>query len=268
MAFTRRTSPEGVVWLQSTLLAQGGVPHGFSTRLGGESPAPFDSLNLGLADAPGEPDAWERVERNWARLLRATGMQGRTLVRLRQIHGDVVREADRETDIVRREPPFVDGDAVVTADETQVVSVRIADCGPVLLADPKAGIVSAVHAGWRGLCAGIVPRAVERMLARGTQAKRLVAAIGPCIGREAFEVGDEVRAAMEATDLGAWVVPGPGDARWRADLSGAIRAQLVRLGVPGDQIDLDDRCTVATDDLFSYRREGPRSGRMAAFIGC
>lgn len=267
MAFTRRTSPEGVVWLQSALLAECGVPHGFSTRLGGESPAPFDSLNLGLADAPGEPDAWERVERNWARLLRATGMQGRTLVRLRQVHGDVVRDADQETDVVRREPPFVDGDAVVTADETQVVSVRIADCGPVLIADPKARIVSAVHAGWRGLCAGIVIRAVERMLARGAQAKRLVAAIGPCIGQEAFEVGDEVQSAMAAVDLRPWIAPGPGGVRWRADLPGAIRAQLVRLGVPDDQIDLDDRCTVSTADLFSYRRDGARSGRMAALIG-
>lgn len=267
MAFTRRTSPEGVVWLQSTLLASCGVLHGFSTRLGGESPAPFDSLNLGLADAPGEPDAWERVERNWARLLRATSLEGRTLVRLRQVHGDVVRDADRETDVVRREPPFVDGDAVVTADETQVISVRIADCGPVLLADPKAGIVSAVHAGWRGLCAGIVLRAVERMLARGAQAKHLVAAIGPCIGREAFEVGDEVRAAMEEVGLGPWVAPGPAGVRWRADLPGAIHGQLSRLGIRDEWIDLDDRCTVATGELFSYRRDGPRSGRMAALIG-
>lgn len=267
MAFERRTSPEGVVWLRSALLAERGVPHGFSTRLGGESPAPFDSLNLGLADAPGEPDAWERVERNWARLLRATGMQGRTLVRLRQVHGDVVREADRDKDVVRRKPPFVDGDAVVTADTAQVVSVRVADCGPVLLADPGAGLVAAVHAGWRGLCAGIVERAVDRMLARGAQIGRVVVAIGPCIGPAAFEVGDDVRAAMEAVGLGPWVAPGSGGVTWRADLPGAIGGQLERIGIPSDRIDLDDRCTASTRELFSYRREGPRSGRMAALIG-
>ncbi|MBM4007574.1 MAG: peptidoglycan editing factor PgeF [Planctomycetes bacterium] len=267
MAFERRTSPEGVVWLRSALLASEGIPHGFSTRLGGESLAPFDSLNMGLADAPGEPDAWDRVERNWARLLRATGLEGRELVRLRQVHGSVVRDADLEMDVARSAPPFADGDAIVTADAAQVVSVRIADCGPVLLADPTAGLVAAVHAGWRGLCACIVERAVDHMLARGAQIRRVVVAIGPCIGPAAFEVGDDVRAAMEVVGLGQCVEPGPGGVRWRADLPGAIRAQLVRRGVRDDRIDLDDRCTASTGDLFSYRREGPRSGRMAALIG-
>ena len=267
MAFERVVSPEGVVWHRSSLLSQAGIPHGFSTRLGGESTAPFDSLNLGLADAPGEPDAWDRVERNWARLLRATGLEGRELVRLRQVHGNAVRDSDRERDVARTAPPFADGDAIVTGDPNQVVTVRIADCGPILLADPEAGLVAAVHAGWRGLCTRIVPLAVERMLARGARVRRMVAAIGPCIGPAAFEVGDEVKSAMEAAELGAWVSPGPEGVRWRADLPGSIGEQLRQIGMAGDRIDQASRCTVADPLCFSYRRDGARSGRMAAIIG-
>ncbi|MFZ4723395.1 MAG: peptidoglycan editing factor PgeF [Phycisphaerales bacterium] len=267
MAFERLASPEGVVWLRSGLLASHGIPHGFSTRLGGESPAPFDSLNLGLADAPGEPDAWDRVDRNWARLLRATGLEGRVLVRLRQVHGHAVREADREVDVARTAPPFADGDAIVTADAAQVVSVRIADCGPVLISDPQARIVAAIHAGWRGVCANIVSHAVARMVARGAKVDRMVAAVGACIGREAFEVGEDVKLAMEQVGLGQFVVPGTGGTRWRADLAGAIGEQLLGAGIAAARIDLDRRCTVADPDLFSYRRDGARSGRMAALIG-
>lgn len=267
MPFDRVVSPQGVVWRRCRLLTAHGVPHAFSTRLGGESPAPFDSMNLGLADAPGEADSWERVERNWARLLQATDLHGRTLVRLRQVHGAAVRDADLEPGVVRSTPPFADGDAIVTADRSQVISVRVADCGPVLLADPEAGLVSAVHAGWRGLCAGIVRRAVRRLIERGACADRIVAAIGACIGGDAFEVGDDVRSAMEAEGLAEWVRPGPGGVRWRAELAGAIAAQLAREGVAPERIEVDGGCTVSDPELFSYRRDGARSGRMAALIG-
>jgi YfiH family protein len=267
MAFERRTSAEGVVWLRSALLASHGIPHGFSTRIGGESPAPFDSLNLGLADAPGEPDAWERVERNWKRLLRAVGLADRTLVRLKQVHGVLVREADIEPEVVRASPPFIEGDALITADRSQAISVRIADCGPLLLADPALGLVAAVHAGWRGVCGGIVARAMAQMQARGASAERMVAAIGACIGPRAFEVGDDVRVAWEGVGLGPFITPGPQGVRWRADLVGAIRSQLRSAGVPTASIDADSTCTHESPELFSYRRDGARSGRMAALIG-
>jgi hypothetical protein len=267
MAFERVVSPEGVVWHRSSLLAQAGIPHGFSTRLGGESPAPFDSLNLGLADAPGEPDQWDRVERNWQRLLRAVGLADRTLVRLRQVHGAVVLDADIDAGTVRTSPPFADGDAVLTSNPGHAVSVRIADCGPVLLADPAAGLVAAVHAGWRGVCAGIVARTVERLCARGARPERMLAAIGACIGVRAFEVGDDVQLAMEAVGLGGFVTRGPAGVRWRADLAGSIRDQLERSGLAPHAIDVHSNCTFEDSGLFSFRRDGARSGRMAALIG-
>lgn len=268
MPFEQLTAPGGVVWRRSSLLREAGVLHGFSTRLGGVSPAPFDSLNLGLADAPGEPDEWSRVQENWRRFMQVVGLDGRRLVRARQVHGVVALHADLDADVVRAEPPFRDGDALVTADRTQAVAVRVADCGPVLLVDAVAGMVAAVHAGWRGTVGGIVGRTVDAMVARGAEPGRMVAAIGACIGASAFQVGEEVRIAFEGTGLGECVLGDPTPGKSRIDLRKALAAQLVTSGVPASRIDVDHTCTVAVPDTqFSYRRDGARSGRMAAIIG-
>ena len=268
MAFEQVSSANGVVWRRSSLLHAAGVPHGFSTRLGGVSPAPFDSLNLGLADAPGEPDAWPRVQRNWSRFVEAVGLEARTLVRARQVHGARVLQPDREQGVVREQPPFADGDALVTADPRHAISVRVADCAPVLLADPLRGIVAAVHAGWRGAADRIVTRAVAVMIERGAQADRLLAAVGPCIGFEAFQVGPEVREAFERAGLAGAIGPDPVPARCRLDLRLAIVQALQEAGLSPDRIEVDPTCTVSKPDTqFSYRREGARSGRMACIIG-
>lgn len=268
MAFEQVSSPEGVVWRRSTLLRDAGISHGFSTRLGGVSPPPFDSLNLGLADAPGEQDAWSRVQENWKRFMRAVGMDGRALVRARQVHGIGVLQPDRDATVIRVEPPFADGDALVTGSALHAVSVRVADCAPVLLADPAAGIVAAVHAGWRGAVGGIVTVALATMTSRGARPERVVAAIGPCIGAEAFQVGPEVREAFLAAGMGEAIGTDPEPGRWRADLRRALVGALVSSGVHPDRIEVENACTVAeATDQFSYRREGPRSGRMACIIG-
>jgi len=268
MPFEQLTAPGGVVWRRSSLLAENGVPHGFSTRLGGVSPAPFDSLNLGLADAPGDPDEWSRVQENWRRFMQAVGLQDRRLVRARQVHGVTTISADTDADAVRAEPPFSDGDALVTTDPGQALAVRVADCAPVLLADPVARVVAAVHAGWRGTVGGIVGEAIRAMQVRGARSDRMVAAIGACIGFEAFQVGGEVRQAFAAEGLelatGEDTVPG----KWRVDLRRALASQLAAMGVGPERIDLDATCTVQTGETqFSYRREGARSGRMAGIIG-
>ena len=268
MAFEQLSAPDGVVWRRSSLLHEAGVPHGFSTRLGGVSPAPFDSLNLGLADAPGEPDEWARVQENWRRFMRAVGMDGRVLVRARQVHGVAVLQPDRDADAARPEPPFRDGDALVTADRRQAISVRVADCAPVLLADPNAGIVAAVHAGWRGAVGGIVPSAVDAMVSRGACAGRMVAAIGGCIGAGAFQVGGEVREAFQRAGMGGAVIQDSVEGKWRVDLRKALVDQLVGCGLPLAGVEVDPACTVGDRSAqFSYRRDGARSGRMAAIIG-
>lgn len=256
-----------MLWRRSSLLHGAGIPHAFSTRIGGVSPAPFDSLNLGLADAPGQADAWVHVQANWTRLLHACGLADRDLIRARQVHGTVVLHADREPGVARSEPPFAEADALVTAHAGHAISVRVADCAPVLLADPVAGVVAAVHAGWRGVVGGIVPAAVGDLLQRSAHPERMVAAIGPCIGGDAFEVGPEVRQAFDRAGLGSHAAPGEAG-KWMVDLVGCIRQQLGDAGLPSVAIESAGICTrsePATE--FSYRRDGARSGRMAAVIG-
>ena len=268
MAFEQLTAPGGVVWRRSSLLHGSGVPHGFSTRIGGVSPAPFDSLNLGLADAPGEPDAWERVQRNWQLFMQATGLQAHRLVRARQVHGTCTLQPDGDGDAVRSEPPFRDGDALVTGERTHALAVRVADCAPVLLADARAGIVAAVHAGWRGTVGGIVGEAIGVMVQRGAVPSRILAAVGPCIGAAAFQVGDEVGQAFSEAGLGEAIRPDPQPGKVRIDLRAALGRQLAACGIALEHIEIDPTCTV-TDAVtqFSYRRDGARSGRMAAIIG-
>ena len=269
MAFETLTSASGVVWRRSSLLRQAGIPHAFSTRCGGVSQAPFASLNLGLAEAPGEPDSWENVRGNWDRLLQACGLHGRTLVRARQVHGVGVLQPDIDVGAVRATPPFADGDAIVSGDPGHAVAVRIADCAPVLIADPDSRLVAAVHAGWRGVVGGVVTAALAGMAIRGPGLSRPLVAIGPCIGPRAFEVGSDVRDAFANARLADFVRPRPGvPGKWLADLRAAILRQLVEAGVPGECVDVCETCTVECDATeFSYRREGPRSGRMAAVIG-
>ena len=268
MPFESVVSGDGLVWRRSQMLHAAGVPHGFSTRLGGVSPPPFDSLNLGLADAPGEPDTWERVQTNWSRFVTAVGLQQRTLVRLRQVHGCEVRHADGEPDVVRPAPPFADGDAVVTADANHALSVRVADCAPVLLADTRAGLVAAVHAGWRGLVRGIVPTTIAALVERGASADRLFIAVGACIGGRRFQVGSEVAEVAAQAELASAITTDPSDkSRWMLDLRHGILLQAAKAGVSADRVDVENACTMSDTQLFSYRRDGSRSGRMACIIG-
>ncbi len=261
-------SDGGVTWLRSPLLHREGFLHAFSTRRGGVSAAPFDSMNLGIADAPGEPDAAERVQENWRRLLAAAGLAGRALVRVQQVHGCDVRHADREHDVVRAAPPLARGDALVSADARHAIAVRVADCVPVLIADVRTRAVAAVHAGWRGVASGIVPAALRAMIDRGAHAPDLRLAIGPCIRAANYQVGAEVARALDGAGLSAHRSVDPREpTRWRADLPSAIAAQAMTLGLRADQL---DDCRLCTHELqrlfFSYRRDGARGGRLAAVI--
>lgn len=268
MAFETIVADNGVTWRRSSLLHAAGMPHGFSTRLGGVSPAPFESLNLGLADAPGEPDTWERVQENWRRFMAAVGLQDRALIRVRQVHGVGIRHADLDAGVPRADPPFADGDALVSADPGQALSVRVADCAPVLLADPRANLVAAVHAGWRGVAQGIVPATIRSMEQRGASAERMIVAVGACIGGNALQVGAEVAEAMHLANLSEAVRPDPADAtRSLVDLRAAITLQATRGGVRGERLDFDPLCTVGDPMHFSYRRGGARSGRLSCVIG-
>jgi len=254
----------GIVIYRSALLARHGFAHAFSTRHGGVSPAPFDSMNLGIASAPGEPDTEANVAANAARLMEAIGAGDARMVRVRQVHGCAVHAC------APGEGPGAgaEADAVVSGCARQAACVRTADCVPVLVACPGTGAVAAIHAGWRGIVAGVVAKAVgELALRHGCRASALLAAIGPCIGRDVYEVGPEVAGEFAAAIGASFVLPaGERRPREHIDCFGAVRSQLLACGLAERSIDGAELCTVRTPDFFSHRRDGARSGRMGAVI--
>lgn len=219
-----------------------------TTRLGGVSAAPYDSLNLGdhVSDAP------RAVARN-RQLLSA--LMPSEPVWLQQVHGTVVADADNAGCVVR-------ADACVARQRGSVCAVMTADCLPVLLCDEAGTVVGSAHAGWKGLAAGVIEETVRAM---GVAPHRLQAWLGPAISRRAFEVGAEVRDIFVAHDVqaGAAFIPGVGG-KWMADIYLLARQRLRSLGV--SRIYGGELCTYGDPSrFFSYRRDGV-TGRMGTFI--
>ena len=251
----------GLVWLTASNL--GGVRHGFSTRLGGVSPAPWDSLNL----RPGMGDGREALLTNYRRFCAVIGADIRRTVLSRQVHETGVRactEADAGKGLFR-ERDYDSADALVTDVPGLTLFVFSADCGTVLLHDPDSGAVGAAHAGWRGCAGGIVEKTVR---VYGSRPERLRAALGPCIGRCCFETDGDVPAAMVEA-LGREAEPclekrGP---KWHVDLEGLNRQWLLRAGVPPENIEASGLCTACRRDLFwSHRKLGEARGVQCAAI--
>jgi polyphenol oxidase len=238
-----------------------GFRHGFTTRAGGVSAGAFAALNLGGRWG----DADEAVAENRRRVQRAAG--GPIAVAT-QVHGAaVVRvRAGDALDAVARQA----ADGICTDAPGMAAGVYVADCIPVLLADARTGAVAAVHAGWRGTVAGVVPAAVARMAAEfGTRPGDLRVALGPAIGPCCFEVGQEVvdAVATVVSDAVAKGVVVRGRTKPHVDLKRLNLLLLERAGVPAAQIDAGPECTSCDRArFFSYRRDGGRTGQMMGFI--
>ena len=227
------------------------VHAGSTTRTGGFSPAPFDSLNLGY----GSTDDPETVRRNRQRLTQGLGLADDPFW-LRQQHGSVAVRADTGP----RDPC---ADASFTGRPGVACAVLTADCMPVLFCDRAGSRVAAAHAGWRGLAGGVLESALEGL---GRPPEEILVWLGPAIGPECFEVGPEVREAFEVVDPGAGAAfrPGTGD-RAFADLFELARRRLALRGV--NAVYGGGLCTYSHPNrFFSYRRDGRRSGRMASLI--
>ena len=232
----------------------------FTDRHGGTSGGPFASLNLAEPGSASAADPAERdaVRRNVDLVVRAfTGASDATaappVVRMRQVHGADVAVVHATTD----EAPTVD--ALVTTEPGVVLMVRVADCAPVLLADRSGRVVAAAHAGRPGLVAGIVPAAVRTMRELGAQ--DIAAWVGPHVCGRCYEVPDEMRAEVAAVVPSAHATTSWGTPS--VDIGAGLRAQLAAAGVRATEV---GRCTMESEDLYSYRRQGVASGRLAGLV--
>jgi YfiH family protein len=269
----RVTAKDGVVTYQSPSLSGIGVPHGFSTRIGGVSAGPFESLNLGNPNGSLVQDEPQNIATNYSRFQQVIGCGARERVYVHQVHGDVLMSATACT-------PFdcnAKADGIICTDPAKVAAVRIADCVPVLLATADGRNVAAVHAGWRGIVEGVVVKAVRRLkeLAAAKAGSEgpppVIAAIGPSIAFDQFEIGPEVAARFEdvfTRDAAALMRPSTNAGKVMLDLRAAIRVQLIAEGVAANLIDNTSCCTYRdSHEFFSHRRENGITGRMAALIG-
>lgn len=230
-----------------------GVRAAFTTRLGGVSAAPWDSFNV--ATHVGDDPA--HVAANRARLRELLELEHEPAW-LNQVHGVAVQDVD----IARTSTSPVSADAAVTTRPGVACVVMVADCLPVLFTTRDGSHVGAAHAGWRGLASGVLEETVRAMRAPGSE---LRAWLGPCISREHFEVGAEVREEFARQDAAASeYFHRNARGRWQADLVGLARRRLNAAGVR--DISGGRWCTFADGERFySHRRDG-KGGRLAALI--
>ncbi|MGQ9628744.1 MAG: peptidoglycan editing factor PgeF [bacterium] len=229
----------------------------FSTRIGGVSPPPFESLNTSLNVG----DARERVLRNRARLSESLGFDARAIVAAQQVHGcniSIVGEGNRGRGALNFEDGLPGTDALITSSPGLPLAVFTADCVPILIADLGKRAVAAIHAGWRGTAKGVARRAVKLMREKfESDPSHYIAAIGPSIGPCCYEVGPEVVEAVgrEFSNGG------------KVDLWAANQDQLEGEGIPPQNIFVSRICTFHNPELFySYRRDGKRTGGMMNVI--
>ena len=237
-----------------------------TARSGGVSSGPYESLNLSftVGDDPG------CVLENRHRLATAFGADLGDFVFARQVHGArarVVTESGRGSGAFRLDDAIDGIDALVTASPEVVLAILTADCVPIVLHDPVAGVLACVHAGWRGTVAGVTAAAVAAMRGLGTRPSDVAAGIGPAIGADRYQVGPDVHEAVSRSfgpAAPAFIRPDPSaPGRWLLDLPSANRHALREAGVPGPQIHATDLVTGPAPGHFFSDRTARPCGRLA-----
>jgi len=256
-----RCEINGLVYYRfANLASHDGVFHGVFTRLGGVSPSPYDSLNVGHFVG----DDREVVEINHDLICQTMGIARRDITAAQQVHGSQVTLVGPE-DRGRVLPAT---DALITDAVGVALLLRFADCLPVLLYDPVRQALGLAHAGWRGTMAGIAANTVSAMTqAYGSRPTDIVAGLGPCIAPCCYQVGAEVIELVKA-NFNHWqeLLHTQGDGSSHFDLREANRRQLAELGV--EEIEMMPLCTACrTDEFFSYRAEGGHTGCFAVVAG-
>jgi polyphenol oxidase len=233
--------------IEAASLTLTGIRHAFFTRSGGVSTGLYASLNGGV----GSQDDAGKVVENRARMAAALGVEPRRLLTAYQSHSP---------NVVVAEAPWTTGDrpqadAIVTRMRALAIGVTTADCGPVLLADPRTGVIGAAHAGWRGALTGVIEATVAAMERLGAARGQIRAAIGPMIRQTTYEVGPDLVARFRAEDPAAsrFFAPAKREAHAMFDLAGYIAARLKRAGITA--VEDTGLCTYADPErFFSYRR--------------
>jgi len=262
-AFVRREAGDVPFYSCPALEELPFIRHGFSARHGGVSLLPAGNLNLSQVSWD-DPD---RVAENRRRFMTALDLRDVPLATLSQIHSDRLLIIEEKAGQWNQRPP---ADAQATRMESVALGVQTADCFPILIVDPEVRAVASLHAGWRGTLARIVSKAVTTMTtALGCNPARLILALGPAIRDCCFEVGSEVVEAFEREFPGVPLArPHSGHlGKALLDLRRALDVQFAEVGISQSQVfdlGLCTRCRM--DEFFSYRGEGPKSGRLMAII--
>jgi hypothetical protein len=232
------------------------IRHAFLTRQGGVSPAPFHSLNLSVATG----DSIENTDRNREEVARTFGFAPERLVLLHQNHGNRVLVLRGGTGLPSSPLEY---DAMITDEADRFLAIKTADCLPILIVDQVRKVVAAIHAGREGTALRITPKVLQTMVVEfGCSREDLLIAMGPSIGVCCYEVDESVF----RPELKPLSIPG-GNGKWRIDLPGINRRQIMEEGINEHQIFRIDLCTACNTDLFFSHRRERRTGRQISFIG-
>lgn len=250
-------------YLQPDWVGQNSLVAGFTTRNGGSSRPPFNSLNLGFNSG----DQMSQVEANRAALARAFDLEPHLLLTVNQVHGSeilVIDQSNPEVSHFQR----VASDAIITNQRNILIGILVADCFPVILYDQKRHVAGVVHLGWRGTAAGLLGRTIKAMEEIfGCLPTDLRAAIGPGIAAHRYEVDRPVRDAFRQ-GVGQWqrIATEVSLGHWQLDLQKSALLQLEESGLSRSSVDVVAECTCChKETFFSYRRDEGRTGRQMGF---
>ncbi len=252
---------EDRVYLKSDLLMSDGINHCFTTKCGGLSYGTVKGLNLGFRVG----DDNENVIKNYKLISKDIGFSYERITAGRQTHSSNIRIITEEDagKGISRESEFMDVDGMVTNIRQLPLVVYYADCVPILMADKTAGVIAAVHSGWRGTVSEITGNAIKIMTEQfNAKTENIIAAIGPSIGQCCFETGGEVACEFDSN-----LLIEADNGKFMVDLWRANERILLKYGLKQENIDILKMCTMCNSDLlYSYRVNKEATGRMGAFI--
>lgn len=262
--WTRRAVGDLPLHQAATLSWLPGVVQGITTRRGGVSRPPYDSLNMGLQVGDSADDVRANRLRLWADLC----FEEENVAMAEQVHGDAVALITQGG-----ETPQAGADALITSTPGMLLMMLFADCVPIYIVDPLNRAVGLAHSGWRGTVANITGKTMQAMTSEfGSQPRACLAAVGPSIGGESYEIGRDVADQfrhMTSLRAGSAVFPrNEFTGTYTLNLRQVIYSQLLSAGFRADYIAVSDEDTYRNSrEFFSYRRDGASTGRMAAFLG-